>query len=197
MAAEQAAPVRPKKPSDGELRRQRLQAARGVKGPTYVDGYYVPERRRNPLLGSHLRGRILSAMQRPWYQTMPPKGSGVLTTAGRKTGKLHPTCVRVIRKDDRAYLIAIGGEHSGWLKNIRKTPRVKLRMRGGTFWGTAHEVTDEAEREEFKEVFIGTFVPFDYMECSFHRRGIPTREKVVELHTMWFENGVPIIIDLQ
>ena len=197
MAAERAeAPARPRKPSDSELRRQRIQAARGVKGPTYIDGYYVPERRRNPLLGSHVRGRILSATQRPWYQTLPPKGSGVLTTSGRRTGKLHPTCVRVIRKGERAYLIAIGGEHAGWLRNIRKNPRVRLRIRGGTFAGTAHEVTDEAEREEFKEAFIGTFVPFDYMECAFHRRGVPSREKVVELHTTWFENGAPIIIDL-
>jgi deazaflavin-dependent oxidoreductase (nitroreductase family) len=187
----------PERRSDAARRRERLKAARGIRGPTYIDGAYVPERRHNPLLGSQKRGGILSAMQLPLYSTLPPKGTGVLTTAGRKTGKLRPKCVRVIRKDNRAYLVAIGGEHAGWLKNIRKTPRVKLHIRGGTFWGTAHEVQDDAEREEAREAFIGTVVPWDYMECGFHRRGRPTRQKIQELHTLWFENGVPVIIDLK
>jgi deazaflavin-dependent oxidoreductase (nitroreductase family) len=92
--------------------------------------------------------------------------------------------------------VAIGGEHAGWLKNIRANPRVKLRIRGGRFWGTAREVKDEAEREEAREAFIGMLVPFDYVECGFHRRGRPTKEKIQELHTLWFENGVPVIVDL-
>ncbi len=183
--------------SDAELIRQRRAAAGGIRGPTYIDGHYVPDRRRNPFLLSQKRAGVLSALQLPLYSTIPPKGTGVLTTVGRKTGKVHRRCVRVIRKDDRAYLVAIGGEHAGWLKNIRKTPRVKLHIRGGTFWGTAHEVKDEAEREEAREAYVGTLVPWDYMECSFHRRGRPTRQKIQELHTLWFENGVPVIIDLK
>jgi deazaflavin-dependent oxidoreductase (nitroreductase family) len=185
------------RPSDAALRRERLKAARGIRGPTYIDGHYVPERRHNPLLGSQKRGGLLSAMQLPLYSTTPPKGTGVLTTAGRKTGKLHPKCVRVIRKEDRAYLVAIGGEHAGWLKNIRKNPRVKLHIRGGTFRGTAHEGQDEAERQEARDAFIGTVVPWDYMECGFHRRGRPTRAKIQELHTLWFESGIPVIIELE
>ena len=128
---------------------------------------------------------------------MPAPGTGVLTTKGRKTGKLRRKCVRVIVKGNKAYLVAIGGEKLAWLKNIRANSKVRLRIPGGTYSGTAHEVRNEGERQEAREAFVGTVMPFDYVECAFHRRGRPTREKIQELHTTWFEGGIPVIVDLQ
>ncbi len=165
-------------------------------GPTYVGRKYIPERRFNPFIQNLKRARLLSALQLPWYTVMPPKGTGVLTTKGRKTGKLHRKCVRVIVKGNRAFLVAIGGENVAWLKNIRVNPKVRLRIPEGTFSGVAREPRDEAEREEAREAFVGTVERWDYAECNFHRPGRPTREKIEELHRTWFENGVPVIIDL-
>jgi deazaflavin-dependent oxidoreductase (nitroreductase family) len=167
------------------------------KGPSYVDGRYVAERRRNPLVQTHLGGRVLSASQLPWFTILPPRGFGVLTTTGRKTGKRRSRCVRAIRRDDRAYLVAIGGEFSGWLKNVRTNPEVRLRIRGGRFTGVARELRDAAEKEEAMSAYCETVIPFDYAECRVHRKGRPTRSKVVELHRTWFEGGIPLVVELR
>ncbi|HYU59486.1 MAG TPA: nitroreductase family deazaflavin-dependent oxidoreductase [Solirubrobacterales bacterium] len=168
-----------------------------TEGPSYVDGKYVAERRRNPLVQTSLGGRVLSASQLPWFSVLPPKGFGVLTTTGRKTGKTRRRCVRAIRRGDRAYLVAIGGEFSGWLKNVRATPEVRLRIRGGTFSGIARELRDDSERQEAMTAFCETVNPFDYAECRAHRRGRPTRSKVRELHRTWFQGGVPLVVELR
>ena len=164
--------------------------------PTYEGRKYIPERRFNPFIQNLKGARVLSALQLPWYTVMPPKGTGVLTTQGRKTGRPHRKCVRVIVKGSRAFLLAIGGENVAWLKNIRVNPKVRLRIPGGTFSGIAREVRDNAERDEARDAFVGTVMPWDYAECNFHRPGRPTREKIQELHRTWFEHGVPVIVDL-
>lgn len=174
----------------------RSASAAGRRGPEYVDGRYRAERRSNALVQTPQGGRILSASMLPWFKLRPPKGFGVLTTTGRKTGKRRSRCVRAIRRGDKVFLAAIGGEFSGWAKNIRTNPGVRLRIRGGTFSGTAREPRDPAEREEAMAAFCGTVVPFDYLECRAHRVGRPTREKIVELHRTWFEGGVPLVVEL-
>jgi deazaflavin-dependent oxidoreductase (nitroreductase family) len=105
--------------------------------------------------------------------------------------------VRAIRRGDKAYLVAIGGQFSGWLKNIRANPDVRLRIRGGRFAGVAREVRDRAEREEAMAAFCETVNPFDYLECRAHRLGRPTAAKIKELHRTWFEGGVPLVVELR
>jgi len=164
-------------------------------GPGYVDGRYVPERRGNPLVQTPLGGRILSASQLPWFKLLPPKGFGVLTTTGRKTAKKRSRCVRAIRRGNRAYLAAIGGERSAWVKNVRVNPEVRLRIRGGTFRGRARELRDAAEREAAFEAYCGTVNGFDYLEYGVHRKGRPTRAGIEELHRTWFEGGIPLVVE--
>lgn len=89
----------------------------------------------NPLTTIPVGGRILSAMQLPWFTLMPPRGYGVLTTNGRKTGKKRRKCVRVIRTDDRVYLVSLRGPYGAWMRNIHAHPRVSLRVQGGTLEG--------------------------------------------------------------
>jgi deazaflavin-dependent oxidoreductase (nitroreductase family) len=162
----------------------------------YVDGRYVPERRGNPLVRSPRGGRILSAMQLPWFTTMPPKGFGVLTMTGRKTGKTRRRCVRAIQRTDRIYLVAIGGPRAAWLKNVRATPHVELRVRGGRRSCLARLPRDADELEAARAAFCETVNLFDYVECAVHRPGRPTRARIVELHTEWFEHGSPLIAEL-
>ena len=165
-------------------------------GPQYVDGRYVAERRGNRLVQTPSGGRILSAAMLPWFTLLPPKGCGVLTTTGRKTGKPRPRCVRAIRRDERVFVVAIGGEHNRWLKNIRANPSVRLRIPGGTFNGVARELIDADERAEAMAAYCGDVNPFDYFENRAHRKGRPTRSKIVELHRTWFDGGVPLVIEL-
>jgi deazaflavin-dependent oxidoreductase (nitroreductase family) len=157
---------------------------------------YVPERRHNPFINSAFGGRALSAIQLPFFLLLPPSGFGVLAATGRKTGKTRRRCIRAIRRGDKAYIVAIKGARSGWLKNIRANPNVRLRIRGGTFDGTARELREGVERQEAVEAYCETVNPFEYFECALWRKGRPTRSKIKEMHRDWFEQGVPIVLEL-
>jgi deazaflavin-dependent oxidoreductase (nitroreductase family) len=125
-----------------------------------------------------------------------PTGVAALTTIGRKSGKQRTTFVRAFRDRDKAYLVSIGGEHALWLKNIRANPSVTLRFRQDTLRGTARQPGNDAERQAIHDAFCGSTRPFDYAENMFHRKGMPSRAKIVELHTAWLEGGVSVIVDV-
>jgi deazaflavin-dependent oxidoreductase (nitroreductase family) len=164
----------------------------------------APKHKR--LLRSARDGRILSALMLPFFMVRPPTGFAVLTTTGRKTGKQRRKCIRVERHGDRVYLVSLRPPElaitrpnavSAWVWNIRANPRVSLRMRGGTFTGTARELTDPGELELAREALCETVNLFDYGECRVHLRGRATREKIKELHRYWFDTGIPIVVELQ
>jgi deazaflavin-dependent oxidoreductase (nitroreductase family) len=164
-------------------------------------------------IGKHRRllrtgrdGRILSALMLPLLRWAPPAGYGVLTTTGRRTGRLRQKCVRMLRDGDRVYLVALRLPHiaannpgavQAWVHNTRANPAVRVRIRGGDFDGVAREITDADERELARSLICDTVLPNDYGECALHLRGLPTRTKVQELHRYWFETGIPIVIDLK
>jgi deazaflavin-dependent oxidoreductase (nitroreductase family) len=162
----------------------------------YDGDRYVAERRYNPLVRSPGGGRVLSALQLPSFMVLPPSGFGVITTTGRRSGKARRKCVRAIRRGNKAYLVSIGGAHAAWLKNIRASPTVRLRIRSGTFSGIARELTATAELQEAMSAYCETVNSFDYAECAMHRRGRPTRSKIKELHRAWFDGGIPLVVEL-
>ena len=154
---------------------------------------YVPERRRNLFVRSAKGGRVLSGMMLPWFMLLPPKGWGVLTTTGRKTGKVRRKCVRAIRSGDEVLIVALGP--TAWLLNLRANPRVEVRIRGGTVKGFAHVATGE-ERAKVAEEYCRALVPFDYAGCVMHRPGLPRRSKITALHRQWCDLGVPVVVRL-
>ena len=153
------------------------------------------ERTRNPFLRSSTGGRILSALMLPHFTLFPPTGSGVLTTTGRRTGKTRRKCIRAIRRGDKVYVVAIRA--SAWLKNVEADPRVRLRIRGGTYAGVARRLRDEVERNEARTAYCDTVNRFDYAECAMWKRGRPSRAKITALHGGWFDRGTPLVIELE
>ena len=151
------------------------------------------ERSRNPFLQSSTGGRILSALMLPHFTLLPPRGFGVLTTTGRKTGKTRRKCIRAIRRGDRVYIVAI--RQSAWLRNVEADPSVQLRIRGGTFAGVARALRPD-ERLDAAAAYCETVHVFDYSECMMWRRGLPRRGKITELHRQWFERGTPLVVNL-
>lgn len=51
-----------------------------------------------------------------------------LTTTGRTSGNPHTIEIWFALRDDRVYLLAGGGDDSDWVRNIRREPRVGLRL---------------------------------------------------------------------
>ncbi|WP_187776140.1 nitroreductase/quinone reductase family protein [Antrihabitans cavernicola] len=163
------------------------------------------ERRLNPFTKSSQGGRVLSALQLPIFLAHTPRGVGILTTTGRRTGKPRRKCLRAIRNGARVYLVMLGPAMLGvereqaiaaWLHNIRADPKVHIRLSDGTHFGTAREIVDEEELATARVSYTETVNPFDYAECVFHTPGQASRPKIVALHSRWFDTGAPIVIDL-
>jgi deazaflavin-dependent oxidoreductase (nitroreductase family) len=174
--------------------------------PRYTPSLYPRERRYNPfireqhatVLGLSLHGgRVLSALELPWFSLVPPRGFGVLTTTGRKTGKRRRKCVRAIRRGNSVYIVSIGGPEMAWLKNIQANPNVSLRITGGTFAGRARKLSDPLETEQALKTYCEPVHAVDYMACLNWRKGLPTRSRIRDLTRGWFNEGVPLVVELQ
>jgi deazaflavin-dependent oxidoreductase (nitroreductase family) len=189
-----SAPGDPSPAGDDSVRAQEVRAAAAVE---------VSKHRR--LLRTARHGQVLSSLMLPIIVLSPPVGYGVLTTTGRKTGKQQRKCIRVIRRGNRAYLVQLVPPHlaltrpaavASWVWNIRANPQVRLRIRGGTFDGVAREISDPAELEQARTAICETVNPVDYAEASLHIRGLPTRAKIKDLHSYWFDTGHPLVIEM-
>lgn len=155
----------------------------------------APGHNRSFLTTTVSGGRLLSKMQAPWFLAFPPRGFGVLTTTGRKSGQPRRTCVRAVRDGSTIYLVAIGGEQTGWLRNVRANPEVRLRIRGGTFRGVARRL-DTAESGRARKLYSSYTGLFEYLESLAHMPGRPRRERLTKMHQHWFDTGSPIAVDL-
>lgn len=157
---------------------------------------YLEGHRRNPLTTTLGGARMLNAFQGPWFRLLPPRGFGVLTTVGRKSGKKRRTCVRAVRVGDRVYLVSLTGSGAGWFRNLTANPDVALRLRGGSVAGRGRKITDPAELEEGRRAFADTVHPFDRLEYRMHRPGAPTEERIRAMHAKWYADGTPVVIEL-
>jgi deazaflavin-dependent oxidoreductase (nitroreductase family) len=69
-----------------------------------------------------------------------------LTHYGRKTGKSHQVTIWFVLDGDRLY-IGTASVNRQWVRNVQKTPQVKLSIGGENFSGRARFLTDRAEHE--------------------------------------------------
>lgn len=69
-----------------------------------------------------------------------------LTHHGRKTGQPYEVTIWFVLDGDKLY---IGTAHvtRQWVRNVQKTPKVRLTIAGETFEGNARFITDHAEHE--------------------------------------------------
>jgi deazaflavin-dependent oxidoreductase (nitroreductase family) len=69
-----------------------------------------------------------------------------LTHYGRKTGKPHEVTIWFVLDDDKLYL-GSANVNRQLVRNLQKTPKIKLSIGGETFEGKARFLTDRAEHE--------------------------------------------------
>jgi deazaflavin-dependent oxidoreductase (nitroreductase family) len=70
-----------------------------------------------------------------------------LRTIGRVTGRPHTIEIWFALEAHTLYMLADGREKSDWVKNLRRTPRVSVRIADERFDGLAR-VVDEGEEDE-------------------------------------------------
>jgi deazaflavin-dependent oxidoreductase (nitroreductase family) len=80
-----------------------------------------------------------------------------LTTTGRVTGRPHEIEIWFGAKDSSIYLLSGGGPSSDWVKNLRKTPAVRVRIAKAIFSGTARLVTDQEEEMAARHMLAGKY----------------------------------------
>jgi deazaflavin-dependent oxidoreductase (nitroreductase family) len=82
-----------------------------------------------------------------------------LTTVGRKTGKPHTIEIWFARENGALYLLSGGGGAADWVRNIRKTPAVHVRIGSRTVAAKARAVTapeeDALARRLLDEKYMG------------------------------------------
>jgi len=69
-----------------------------------------------------------------------------LTHYGRKTGKPHEVTIWFVLRDDRLY-IGTANVNRQWVRNVQKTPRIRLSIADETFVGDARFLADRTEHE--------------------------------------------------
>ena len=76
-----------------------------------------------------------------------------ITVTGRKSGRSLSYPVWFALDGDKLYLLPVKGSDTGWYKNLRKTPTIRLQASGKTFTTSARLLTDQTQIGEVLEKF--------------------------------------------
>src|SRR5437899_11870764 len=74
------------------------------------------------------------------------KQTTTLTHYGRKTGTPYEVTIWFVLDDDKLYM-GTANVNRQWVRNVQKTPQVKLNIGGERFEGTARFLTDRNDHE--------------------------------------------------
>jgi deazaflavin-dependent oxidoreductase (nitroreductase family) len=103
-----------------------------------------------------------------------------LTTVGRRSGRPHTIEIWFARENGTLYLLSGGGASADWVRNLRKTPTVRVRIGSRTVPASAREVRspeeDAVARRLLDEKYMGW--------------------KAGKRLSSWARNAVPVAIDL-
>ena len=75
-----------------------------------------------------------------------------LTTIGRTTGRPREIEIWFVVCGERFYLLAETGEAAGWVKNIRRNPKVVVRIGERQIDATARVLERQADRKRWDQV---------------------------------------------
>ena len=70
----------------------------------------------------------------------------VLTHYGRKTGNFPETTIWFVLDGDKLYT-GTANVNRQWVRNVQKTPKIRLTIGGETFRGTARFLTERSEHQ--------------------------------------------------
>jgi len=96
-------------------------------------------------------------------------GFGIVTSVGRKSGKLYRTPVNVFREPD-GFLIALTyGSDSGWVKNVLAADGCELETRGVRYQLSSPIVIHDPSRRRFPplvRVILRLIAAYDFLQLQ-------------------------------
>ncbi len=102
-----------------------------------------------------------------------------LTTTGRNSGNPHTIEIWFALRGDRVYLLAGGGDQSDWVRNIRREPRVGLRIGSHDMICRARVVEDPEEDALARRLLLDKYASRSSDDLS-----------------EWAATALPIVIEL-
>ena len=115
------------------------------------------------------------------FERLADNDFAYLTTTGRHTGKDHTIEVWCALHDGRIYMLSGGGDRADWVRNLRKSPRVRLRIGTQGTTATARVVrAGTKEAQLARELLDGKYQGW--------REG--------KRLSSWARNAVPVAIEL-
>jgi deazaflavin-dependent oxidoreductase (nitroreductase family) len=106
-----------------------------------------------------------------------------LETTGRVTGNLHEIEIWFAGEDGHLYLMSGGRERADWVKNLRRSPRVRVRVAERWYSGAARVIEGEAGERRARELVCAKYMRYD-------------PETDADLPTGWCREALPVVIDL-
>jgi deazaflavin-dependent oxidoreductase (nitroreductase family) len=103
-----------------------------------------------------------------------------LTTVGRRTGKRHTIEIWFARDNGRLYLLSGGGDAADWVRNIRKTPEVQVRIGTRAVAARAREIKTPDEDAHARRLLDEKYM------------GWKTGKRL----SSWARNALPVAIEL-
>jgi deazaflavin-dependent oxidoreductase (nitroreductase family) len=97
------------------------------------------------------------------------KKTTTLTHCGGKTEKPHEVTIWFVLDDDKLY-IGTANVNRQWVRNVQKTPKIRLSIGGETLDGNARVLTDRAEHERAMAAIRRKYWMFRTPPSIAHRR---------------------------
>jgi len=110
-----------------------------------------------------------------------------VTTTGRVSGQPREIEIWFGIKNDTLYMLSGGRERSDWVRNLRKTLEVGVRIGKERFAGRARIVTDEKEDALARRLLLEKYAP--------GYGGDPSTSLRTGLSD-WGKNAVPVAVEL-
>jgi deazaflavin-dependent oxidoreductase (nitroreductase family) len=82
-----------------------------------------------------------------------------LTTTGRVTSRPHTIEIWFAVNGQTLYLLSGGGEKSDWVRNLKRTPEVSVRLNRAHFAGHARVVEDRKEDARARRAVVAKYTP--------------------------------------
>jgi deazaflavin-dependent oxidoreductase (nitroreductase family) len=115
------------------------------------------------------------------FERLADKDFAYLTTTGRRTGREHTIEIWFSLHDGRIYMLSGGGAGADWVRNLRKTPRVRVRIGTQAATATARVIRAGTNEDELaRQLLDGKYQGW--------REG--------KRLSSWARNSLPVAIEL-
>jgi deazaflavin-dependent oxidoreductase (nitroreductase family) len=102
-----------------------------------------------------------------------------LTTTGRVTGRPHEIEIWFALEGRTLYMLSGGRDRSDWVKNLRRTPEVTVRIAGECFEGRARIVEDPEEDALARRLLVEKYERTPGRLANWRRTALPVAVDLV------------------